>query len=183
MTSLPRQRAFTLIEVLVALFVVALGMGALMATLTSAADTTSRLREKSFAEWVALNRISEVRLRGTPPGVGKTSGDAEFAGETWRWTQEVVDPGIAGIRRIDVSVARADKGSSKEPDMIAMATGFLGLAVGRPNGLDPDWSLWSSTGAAAGTGAPATTPTTTPTTTTTTTTTTGTTTPSGEAAK
>jgi general secretion pathway protein I len=155
-SPLARQRAFTLIEVLVALFVVALGMGALMSTMTSAADTTMRLREKSFAEWVALNRISEVRLRGTPPGIGKSSGDVDFAGEKWRWTQEVLDPGIAGIRRIDVSVARAMKDGGREPEPIAMATGFLGLAVGSPSGIEPDWSLWSMTGVAAGTGAPAT---------------------------
>jgi general secretion pathway protein I len=161
-SRLARQRAFTLIEVLVALFVVALGMGALMATMTSAADTTMRLREKSFAEWVALNRISEVRLRGTPPGIGRSSGDVDFAGEKWRWTQEVLDPGIAGIRRIDVSVARAVKDGGREPETIAMATGFLGLAVGSPSGIEPDWSLWSMTGVAGGAGAPTTPPTGTP---------------------
>ena len=155
MSPLARQRAFTLIEVLVALFVVALGMGALMATLTSAADTTSRLREKSFAEWVALNRISELRLRGTPPGIGKSTGDVDYAGDKWHWTQEVLDPGIAGIRRIDVSVAHAAKDGGKEPAAIAMATGFLGLAVAPASGIEPDWSLWSMTGAAGGTGAPA----------------------------
>ena len=158
MTPRACQRAFTLIEVLVALFVVALGMGALMATLTSAADTTSRLREKSFAEWVALNRISELRLRGTPPGIGKSAGDVDFAGDKWHFTQEVLDPGIAGIRRIDVSVAHAVKDGGKEPVTIAMATGFLGLAVAPASGIEPDWSLWSMSGVAGGTGAPAPTP-------------------------
>jgi len=157
-SPLARQRAFTLIEVLVALFVVALGMGALMATLTSAADTTSRLREKSFAEWVALNRISELRLRGTPPGIGKSTGDVDFAGDKWHWTQDVLDPGIAGIRRIDVSVAHAVKDGGKEPVTIAMATGFLGLAVAPASGIEPDWSLWSLSGVAGGTGAPPPTP-------------------------
>jgi general secretion pathway protein I len=156
MSPRARQRAFTLIEVLVALFVVALGMGALMATMTSAADTTMRLREKSFAEWVALNRISEMRLRGTPPDIGKSNGDVDFAGEKWRWTQEVLDPGIAGIRRIDVSVARAVQDGGREPEPIAMATGFLGLAVAPPSGIEPDWSLWSMTGVAGAPAAPTT---------------------------
>jgi general secretion pathway protein I len=148
-------RGFTLIEVLVALIIVAFGMGALMATLSSAADTTSHLREKSFAEWVALNRISEVRLSGTAPDIGKTTGDVEFAGQKWRYTQEVLDPGIAGIRRIDVSVAHSGTLDAKEAPVVAVATGFLGLAVSPPSGIDPDWSLWSSTGAAGAAATPA----------------------------
>lgn len=157
-------RGFTLIEVLVALVIVAFGMGALLATVSSAADTTFQLREKSFAEWVALNRIAELRLRAAPPGLGKSSGDVEFAGRTWRWSQEVVDPGIAGIRRIDISVVPADGlgGDSKVADALATATGFIGLAVAASKGLEPDWSLWSISNSAAGSGAPATAPTPTP---------------------
>ena len=150
-------RGFTLIEVLVALVIVAFGMGALLATVSSAADTTFQLREKSFAEWVALNRIAELRLRAAPPGLGKSSGDVEFAGRTWRWSQEVVDPGIAGIRRIDISVVPADGlgGDSKVADALATATGFIGLAVAASKGLEPDWSLWSISNSAGGAGAPA----------------------------
>jgi general secretion pathway protein I len=179
-----RQRGFTLIEVLVALIIVAFGMGALMATLASSAETTSHLREKSVAEWVALNRISEIRLRGAAPSTGKTTGDADFAGQKWRWTQEVVDPGIAGILRIDVSVVHADGiDDSKAAPVIAQASGFYGLSQAQPSGIEPDWSLWSLAGTASGTGAPATsvTPTTVPSsgTTTTTTGTTSTTAPAG----
>jgi general secretion pathway protein I len=150
------QSGFTLIEVLVALVIVAFGMGALMAALSSSADTSAHLREKSLAEWVALNRISEVRLRGQPPGLGKSSGDADFAGRKFRWTQEIVDPGIAGIRRIDISVARAaaDGGTGADAGSLAIATGFIGLATAAPSGIEPDWSLWSVAGAAAATGAP-----------------------------
>ena len=57
-----QQRGFTLIEVLVALFIVALGIGALLSTLTSAATTIDHLRDKSFAEWIALNQITQARL-------------------------------------------------------------------------------------------------------------------------
>ncbi|MEP7314418.1 MAG: type II secretion system minor pseudopilin GspI, partial [Pseudomonadota bacterium] len=98
---------FTLIEVLVALIIVAFGMGALLATLSSAADTAGVLRDKTFAQWIAMNRIAELRLRSIRPEVGKTSGDVEFAGQKWRWSQEVLDPGIAGMLRIDVSVMHA----------------------------------------------------------------------------
>src|SRR5690349_694907 len=96
-------RGFTLIEVLIALLVIALGVGALLATLTSSADTVARLREKSLAEWIALNRISEVRLSNSRPVPGVTTGTLEkFADESWTWRQSVTDPGIAGILRVEV---------------------------------------------------------------------------------
>ena len=139
------SRGFTLVEVLVALFVVALGMGALMAALTSAAGATAQLREKSFAQWVALNRLSEVRLKGVVPATGQSDGEAEFAGSTWRWQQEVTDPKIAGILRIDIKVSRPGDGSGAA---IATATGFYGTAIAPPNGFLPDWSAAPSTGPA-----------------------------------
>ena len=62
-----RRRAlcgFTLIEVLVALAIVAIGMAAVLGALNSSADTVSYLRDKTFAQWVALNRIAGLRLSG-----------------------------------------------------------------------------------------------------------------------
>src|ERR1700694_5585676 len=56
------SRGFTLVEVLVAVVIVAFGMGAVLPALTSAADNVSRMREKSFAEWVALNQLATARL-------------------------------------------------------------------------------------------------------------------------
>lgn len=147
------QRGFTLIEVVIAMFVAALGIGALLTTLGNSADTVGRLRDISMAQWVALNRVSEVRLAGVPPTVGTTQGttDQDFGGKRWRWQQEVSDPGMAGILRIDVRVAPLESSApaaaapteGKAPAFPALATvhGFFGTAVGPPSGIDPDWSL------------------------------------------
>jgi general secretion pathway protein I len=163
------SRGFTLIEVLIALLVIALGVGALLSTLTSSADTVGRLREKSLAEWVALNRISEVRLSKTRPGVGVTSGTLDkFAEGRWTWRQTVTDPGIAGILRVEVQVMRQPAtGGNTEPatpssptseatgkfPALATAYGFLGTSVAPATGVDPDWSLAAAAaGAGPGTG-------------------------------
>jgi general secretion pathway protein I len=134
------QRAFTLIEVVVALFIVALGIGALLSTLTSAAGNLEHLRDKSFAQWVALNHVTEVRLGIAAANDGGSSGEVQYAGTRWYWRQEVTDPGIAGMRRIDVTVSRS---ADAEAASLATATGFVGLAVGKASGIDPDWSLES----------------------------------------
>jgi general secretion pathway protein I len=150
--SLPR--GFTLIEVLIALLVIALGVGALLATLTSSADTVSRLREKSLAEWVALNRISEVRLSNSRPGVGVTTGTLDnFADGRWGWRQTITDPGMAGILRVEVQVmhravtgagessSATSSGADDKFPALATAYGFLGTAVTPASGIDPDWGI------------------------------------------
>ena len=139
-TARAGQRAFTLIEVIVALFIVALGIGALLTTLTSAADNLEHLRDKSFAEWVALNHVTEVRLGIVAASDGSSSGEVQFAGTKWYWRQEITDPGIAGMRRIDISVSRT---AAEKAAALATAVGFVGLSVGKASGIDPDWALES----------------------------------------
>jgi general secretion pathway protein I len=99
-----RAAGFTLMEVLVALAIVAFGMAAVLTTMTSAADSTYYLRDRSFAEWVALNRIASVRLTPQLPKPGKTTGEVEFANQRWHWQQEVLPLPTPGMWRIDVSV-------------------------------------------------------------------------------
>jgi prepilin-type N-terminal cleavage/methylation domain-containing protein len=59
---------FTLVEVLVALVVVALGLAALMVAVQGAARTSGYLRDKTLAQWIALNRIAEVRIAANKSG-------------------------------------------------------------------------------------------------------------------
>ena len=66
-----RTRGFTLIEVLVALAIVAIGMAAVLGALTSSANTVAYLRDKTFAQWVALNQIATLRLSGQMTPAGK----------------------------------------------------------------------------------------------------------------
>lgn len=133
------HRGFTIVEVLVALVIVAFGMGALMATLTSAADSVARLREKSFAEWIALNRVSEMRLRGNALQPGKSSGEIDYGGARWRWNQEIVTTELANLQRIDVTVSRAGKQDEKAGPL-ATASGFVGASLKDGDGETIDWS-------------------------------------------
>ena len=160
-----RHRGFTLIEVMIAMFVIALGVGALLATLTSSADAAAHLREKSLAEWIALNRVSQVRLANARPAAGTTSGTVDYAGRTWRWQQTVNDPGIAGILRLDVLVAPQSTGgqaaSTTEANSafpaLGRAIGFIGTSVAPGYGNIPDWSLAAAPapGGPGGPGSPA----------------------------
>lgn len=124
-----RSRGFTLIEVLVALAIIAIGMSAVLATLGSSADTASYLRDKTFAEWIALNHLAETRLNNSISGPGSTTGELDYAGRHWRWQQDVTALGFPGIYRIDVKVQQADTPQGKDAPWIGMATGAVGDAV------------------------------------------------------
>lgn len=133
------DRGFTLIEVLVALVIVALGMGALLASITSSADTTAYLRDKTFAEWVGLNRLAEVRLRNEQL-LSKSEGDVEMAGRRWHWEQEGTELEIApGLVRVDVRVRLADVAGQDEDTWITTVSGIVGDKIARPGQLVVDW--------------------------------------------
>jgi len=95
-------RGFTLIEVLIALAVVALAVGALLGTITSAASNISYLKDKTLAEWVALNRLTEIRISQQMPDPGKRAGNTVMGGMRWQWEQEVTELPVKGMFRVDV---------------------------------------------------------------------------------
>ena len=101
-------RGFTLIEVLVALVIVTLGMAALMSSLSSAADGAAYMRDKTFAQWVALDQIALARLQTQPPSVGDKTGEMELANRKWTWKQTVTNTEAPGIAQIEVSVRPSD---------------------------------------------------------------------------
>jgi general secretion pathway protein I len=107
-------KGFTLVEVLVALAIVTLGMAALLAALGSSADSVSYQRDKTLAEWVALNRIEEERLALKRPTKGKSEGETEMAGVKWKWAEEVLETEVKGILRIDVSARPSDARVGKD---------------------------------------------------------------------
>jgi general secretion pathway protein I len=138
-----RTRGFTLIEVLVALVIVAAGAAAVLASLNSAATSTTYLREKTFAQWIAGNRMTETRLASTTPRNGTSDGDLEYAGQRWQWHQVVEDSQLPGLRRIDISVRPLTPGSSTAVDegtaWTFTLTGVMGRDLAPASGGEPDW--------------------------------------------
>lgn len=131
------ESGFTLIEVMVALVVVALGMTAVIQAVGDTASNSAYLREKTIAHWIAMNKVTELRLLPTAPKIAKTSDDVEMAGRTWRWTMDVQATPVESVRRIDVSV-RAKEAAEKTS--LASVTGFYGTAIAPPGMVQVDWS-------------------------------------------
>ena len=133
---------FTLIEVMVALMVVALGLAALMTAVSSTARASGYLRDKTLAQWVALNRLSEVRLKLTKFGQNTDAGDIYFANRTWHYDTRYFDTSIAGMKRVVVRVYAGDAKAKGNP--VAESTGFLGTSLGTPGLANVDWTKGST---------------------------------------
>ncbi|HTU66219.1 MAG TPA: type II secretion system minor pseudopilin GspI [Steroidobacteraceae bacterium] len=97
-----KARGFTLLEVLIALAIVALAVGALLGTVSSSASNVIYLKEKTVAEWVALNRLTEVRIWKEMPDKGRRTGNTEMAGMKWQWEEEVIELPVKGMFRVEV---------------------------------------------------------------------------------
>ena len=143
-----RESGFTLIEVLVALAIVAIGMAAVLGALTSSASTILYMRDKTLAQWVALNHIAEERLKVQPgqvPQQGNSDGDVDYAGQKWHWRQETVPTAVQGMVRIDVMVRPADVKADDKHGWYVTLSGIIGDAVSAPRGDLPQWGSGATT--------------------------------------
>lgn len=107
-----RARGFTLLEILVALAVIALALAAIVGETAQRLSNAARLNDSTLAHWVAMNRVAEQQLSTAWPTAGITTGTVELAGREWFWTLKVSDTEDADVRRLDVEV-RTDKDGGK----------------------------------------------------------------------
>lgn len=104
-----RARGFTLLEVLVALAILAIALGALLKTGASNSANAVYLRDKTIAHWVAMNQVTEIQLAPAWPGTGTTRGKVDMAGRQWQWSATISETFDADVRRLDVEVRAAER--------------------------------------------------------------------------
>ena len=132
--SFKYSTGFTLIEVMVALVVATLALVAVMASISQMIDAGTAMRDRTYAAWIAHNKITEMRLANVEPEVDDTSGQVEFADLDWNWTATVSETGVEFLYRVDVAVSLAGANN-----IIRTVTGFIG-EPGVPGESNRVWS-------------------------------------------
>lgn len=114
---------FTLLEVLIALAILALSMGAIIKATSDYTSNQSYLRDRTMAMWVARNVLVQFRVEKEWPRVGERKGTVEMGHREWRWLAVISQTEEAELRRLDVKVFPIDSEDDESP--LSVLSGFL----------------------------------------------------------
>lgn len=98
------DKGFTLIEVLVALVIVAIALGAGIKAAGALTNNAERLTQISAAQWCAENQLTELRLTMQFPDIGESAFSCEQLGRSYGGQLKVSPTPNPNFRRVDANV-------------------------------------------------------------------------------
>jgi len=102
--TLQRGAGFTLIEILVALAILAIAVSAVVAAVSGHVSNAAYLQDRTLAHWVAMNKVAELQVAKGWPAPGTQSGESLMASREWSWQVNVSTTADADVLRLDVDV-------------------------------------------------------------------------------
>lgn len=118
---------FTLVEVLVALAILAVALAAGFRSVAQSAESATALKSRTLALWVAQNRLAAAQLEAPAPAVGEQNGSEAQAGVTFSWHITISGTPNPAFHKIEISVADAST-----PDyVLTRLVGYLGQSARR----------------------------------------------------
>ena len=123
MTVKPQQHCcgFTLIEVLVALAIIALSLGAIITSSGTQASQALYLKQKTIAHWVAMNEITQLQINKTFPDTGNSDGSTKMANSEWYWIRTTTKTEDENSRQVTFKIF-SDK---KHENNVTLLTAYL----------------------------------------------------------
>ena len=126
----PSKRGFTLVEVLIALAILAIALSAAVRAASVAVDSANETKLRTLATWIAQDKIAMatalVKINGRLPAVGETRDEQNSAGINFSIQSKISDTPNAAFRKLDVKVLRPGLSNVDAQSLISM-TSYLVL--------------------------------------------------------
>lgn len=107
-----KQKAFTLIEVLIALLIIAIALGAAIKATNDSVHSAIHVRNDVTAHWVGLNILSEMQTGIIPisEAGNNASGTVKMLNQEWNWNAKSISSSpIPGLTQITIKVYLRNK--------------------------------------------------------------------------
>jgi general secretion pathway protein I len=115
-------RGFTLVEVLVALTIVAVALMASLRATASMSTSALDLRQRTLALWSAENRLAQIRIQGEFPNQGRRSFDCTQAEVQMVCDEDVFATPNPQFRRVEISVYPTEGARVRLSRLVGFAT-------------------------------------------------------------
>ncbi len=114
-----KSSGFTLIEMLVALVVVAMAGIVVSSSVSGVSNQTFSIERRQLAHWVGENHLVRLKLdlrqRASTPPTGRDTQRVDMAGRRWEVRTEIKQTTQPELRRIEVDVFELERGSPIGP--------------------------------------------------------------------
>lgn len=110
-----RTSGFTLIEVLLALAIIAIALTALLKATAQNIENTHRIKEKTISHWIAMQGVSMIQLNLITVNQSQESTQATtMLDQQWYWRAKISSTPLKKMQKITISVSSKQTGPFRE---------------------------------------------------------------------
>ncbi|WP_250658165.1 type II secretion system minor pseudopilin GspI [Alkalimarinus coralli] len=123
-----KTKGFTLLEVMVAVTIFVFVAAVILKATSQNIAQYERIRLKMMANWIAENKMAEVRLSEGLPQARESKQDIEFANEHWKLVSKVTKTENPFVNRVDLVIFhKLSDDQFEEGNQVLTFSGYAGL--------------------------------------------------------
>ncbi len=111
-----KAAGFTLIEVLLALAIIAIAFTALLKATSQDIAATEHIKDKTISHWVASHGVALIQLGlVNPPNLQEITEVTTLFNQRWYWRAKITPTSIKSVQTITITVSKQQDGPFTDP--------------------------------------------------------------------